>query len=78
MGAMFGLIGVAIASAAGDALIPMLIDCYTGQPSFLSNNEMKVMLSSYPELLKEFKDGNKSSGDKKDIIKKYYQITLGQ
>lgn len=78
IGAMFGLIGVVIASATSDASIPMLIDCYTGQPSFLSNNEMKVILSSYPELLKEFKDGNKSSGDKKDIIKKYYQITLGQ
>jgi hypothetical protein len=78
MVAMFGLIGVAIASAASDASIPMLIDSYTGQPSFLSNSEMKAMLSSYPELLKEFKDGNKSSGDKKDIIKKYYQVTLGQ
>ncbi|MFV8377237.1 DUF6563 family protein [Flavobacterium sp. LB3R33] len=78
MGAMFGLIGVVIASATSDASIPMLIDCYTGQPSFLSNSEMKVMLSSYPELLKEFKDGNKSSGDKKNIIKKYYQVTLGQ
>jgi hypothetical protein len=78
MGAMFGLIGVAIASAASDSSIPMLIDSYTGQPSFLSNNEMKVMLSSYPELLKEFKASDKSNGDKKDIIKKYYQITLGQ
>jgi hypothetical protein len=39
---------------------------------------MKVMLSSYPELLKEFKASDKSNGDKKDIIKKYYQITLGQ
>ena len=78
MGAMFGLIGVAIASAASDSSIPMLIDSYTGQPSFLSNNEMKVMLSSYPELLKEFKASDKSNGDKKDIIKKYYQITFGQ
>nr|WP_315176970.1 DUF6563 family protein [uncultured Flavobacterium sp.] len=78
MGAMFGLIGVAIASAASDSSTPMLIDCYTGQPSFLSNSEMKVMLSPYPELLKEFKDSNKSSLERKEILKKYYQATLGQ
>ena len=30
MGAMFGLIGVTIASAVSDASITMLIDCYTG------------------------------------------------
>ena len=78
MGAMFGLIGVAIASATSDSSIPMLIDCYTGQPSFLSNSEMKVMLAPYPELLKEFKDGNNSSDDRKDILKKYYQAALGQ
>lgn len=78
MGAMFGLIGVAIASAASDSSVPMLIDSYTGQPSFLSNSEMKVMLSSYPELLKEFRDSNKSSDDKKNILKKYYQVTLGK
>lgn len=78
MGAMFGLIGVAIAASASDGSIPMLIDSYTGQPSFLSNSEMKVLLSSHPELLKEFKDGNKTSVAKKDILKKYYQLTLGQ
>jgi hypothetical protein len=78
MGAMFGLIGVAIAASASDGSIPMLIDTYTGQPSFLSNSEMKVMLASHPELLKEFRDGNKSSVAKKDILKKYYQLTLGQ
>ena len=78
MGAMFGLIGVAIAASVSDGSIPMLIDSYTGQPSFLSNSEMKVLLSSHPELLKEFKDGNKSSLAKKVILKKYYQLTLGQ
>lgn len=78
MGAMFGLIGVAIAASASDGSIPMLIDSYTGQPSFLSNSEMKVLLSSHPELLKEFKDGNKSSLAKKVILKKYYQLTLRQ
>lgn len=76
MGAMFGLLGVAIASATMDASIPMLIDSYTGQPSFLSNNEMKVMLAPYPNLLKEFKDSKKTSGDRKMILKKYYQATL--
>ena len=78
MGAMFGLIGVAIAASTSDGSIPMLIDSYTGQPSFLSNSEMKVMLSTHPELLKEFRDGNKSSLAKKEILKKYYQQTLGQ
>lgn len=78
MGAMFGLIGVAIAASVSDGSIPMLIDSYTGQPSFLSNSEMKVMLASHPELLKEFKDGNKSNLAKKVILKKYYQLTLGQ
>jgi hypothetical protein len=39
---------------------------------------MKVMLSPYPELLKEFKDGNKSCLERKEILKKYYQTTLGQ
>lgn len=76
MGAMFGLIGVAIASASGDSSIPMLIDCYTDQPSFLSNSEMKLMLSSYPELLKEFKNSDKSSNAKKEILQKYYQVIL--
>ncbi|TRX04191.1 hypothetical protein FNW10_02060 [Flavobacterium gawalongense] len=33
MGAMFGLIGVAIASVASDSSVPMLIDCYSGRPS---------------------------------------------
>ena len=75
MGAMFGLIGVAIASATSDSSTPMLIDCYTGQPSFLSNSEMKVMLSLHPELLKEFKNSDKSSNAKKDILIKYYQVT---
>nr|WP_309759109.1 DUF6563 family protein [Flavobacterium sp.] len=76
MGAMFGLIGVAIASASSDSSIPMLIDCYTGQPSFLSNGEMKAMLSSYPELLQEYKNSDKSSYAKKNILKKLYQVIL--
>ena len=78
MGAMFGLIGVAITAAVSDASIPMLIDVYTGQPSFLSNSEMKLILSSHPDLLKEFKGGNKSNLAKKEILKKYYQLIIGQ
>ncbi|MFV5686814.1 DUF6563 family protein [Flavobacterium sp. GB2R13] len=79
MGAMFGLIGVAIASsAANSSSVPMLIDCYSGQPSFLSNNEMKVMLVPYPTLLKDFKSSKKSSEDIKAILKRYYQETVVQ
>ena len=76
MGAMFGLLGVAIASATSDSSIPMMIDCYTGQPLFLSNAEMKVFLSSNSELLREFKNSDKTSASKKQILKKYYQNIL--
>jgi hypothetical protein len=78
MGAMFGLIGVAIASAGNSSSAPMLIDCYSGQPSFLSNNEIKAMLTPYPTLLKDFKNSKKGSEDIKAILKKYYQETLVQ
>ena len=78
MGAMFGLIGVAIASATSSSSVPMLIDCYSGQPSFLSNNEMKAMLVPYPVLYKDFKNSKKSSADIKIILKKYYQETISQ
>ena len=72
MGAMFGLIGVAIASAASDSSVPMLIDCYSGQPSFLSNGEIKTMLLPYPDLFKEYKGSKKNNDDKKNILKKYF------
>ncbi|MFV5698264.1 hypothetical protein ACM55H_07815 [Flavobacterium sp. ZT3R17] len=71
---MIGLIGVAIASfAANSSSVPMLIDCYSGLPSFLSNNEIKVMLIPYPELLKGFKSSKKNSEDIKAILKSCYQ-----
>jgi hypothetical protein len=76
MVAMFGLIGVAIASAASDSSVPMLIDCYSGQPSFLSNSEIKAMLLPYPALLKEYKNSNKNNQDKKYILKKYFDQSL--
>ncbi|MFV8325034.1 DUF6563 family protein [Flavobacterium sp. ZS1P14] len=79
MGAMFGLIGVAIASSAGNSSsVPMLIDCYSGQPSFLSNNEMKAMLMPYPTLLKDFKNSKKRGEDIKAILKRYYQEAVVQ
>ena len=78
MGAMFGLIGVAVASATSSSSVPMLIDCYSGQPSFLSNNEMKAMLMPYPVLFKDFKNSKKSSEDVKSILKRYYQETSVQ
>ncbi|WP_414000060.1 DUF6563 family protein [Flavobacterium sp. W1B] len=73
MGAMFGLIGVAVASATSQASVPMMIDCYSGQPLFLSNAELKTMLSTHPSLLNEYKDGKKTNDEIKNILKKYYQ-----
>jgi len=70
MTVMFGLVGALIASS--DTSGPMLIDCNTGQPSFLSRNEMKIMLEGYPELLQEFKKSNKSSTEIKSILVKYF------
>lgn len=75
-GAMFGIVGVLVASSAGSGDVPMLIDCYSGQPIFLSNSEIKVMLKPYPDLYKEYKVGKKRNEDIKDIMLKYYQLTL--
>ena len=72
MGAMFGLVGVAIASATSQASVPMLIDCYSGQPIFLSNGTLKSMFAPYPELLKEYKDGKKTNEEIKALLYKYY------
>lgn len=70
MSAMFGLVGALIATS--DSSIPMLIDRNSGQPLFLSKNEIKTMLSPYPELLKEYKSSNKTNEDIKNILVKYY------
>lgn len=70
MSAMFGLVGALIATS--DTSVPMLIDCNTGQPTFLSKNEIKTMLSPYPELLKEYKKSSKTNTDIKNILVKYY------
>lgn len=75
-GAMFGLIGVLVASSAGNGGVPMLIDCYSGQPIFLSNSEIKTMLKPQPELYKEYKDGKKTNQEIKNILEKYYKLTL--
>jgi len=75
-GAMFGIVGVLVASSAGTGDVPMLIDCYSGQPIFLSNSEIKVMLKPYPDLYKEYKVGKKRNEDIKDIMLKYYQLIL--
>lgn len=77
-GAMFGLVGSLVASTVTSGSVPMLIDCYSGQPIFLSNSEIKTMLKPQPELYKEYKEGKKTNQDIKDILEKYYQITLKQ
>ena len=74
-GAMFGLVGVLIASSSGGS-VPMLIDCYSGQPIFLSNSEIKTMLKPVPELYNEYKESKKSNQDIKNILEKYYKLTL--
>lgn len=74
-GAMFGLVGVLIASS-GSGSVPMLIDCYSGQPIFLSNSEIKTLLKPQPELYKEYKESKKSSQDIKSVLEKYYAQTL--
>ncbi|KDN54249.1 DUF6563 family protein [Flavobacterium seoulense] len=73
MAAMFGLVGALIATS--DTSVPMLIDCNTGQPSFLSKSEIKIMLGRYPELLKEYKKSDKTNSDIKNILTKYYKET---
>ncbi|MET0758838.1 MAG: DUF6563 family protein [Flavobacterium sp.] len=72
--AMFGgIVGAIVISEMGDAYAPMMVDCYSGQPIFLSNSEIKKMLSPYPELLKEFKKSKKENADKKNIMIKYFE-----
>lgn len=74
-GAMFGIVGVLLASSSGGS-VPMMIDCSSGQPIFLSNAEIKTMLKPFPDLYKEYKDGKKTNEDIKVIMKKYYELTL--
>jgi hypothetical protein len=77
-GAMFGIIGVLVASSAGNGSVPMLIDCYSGQPIFLSNAEIKTLLKPQPALYKEYKDSKKTNEDIKKVLEKYYQLTSKQ
>lgn len=74
--AMFGLVGALVASSAGSGSVPMLIDCYSGQPIFLSNAEIRTLLKPKPELYKEYKDSKKTNEDIKNVLQKYYQVTL--
>jgi hypothetical protein len=55
-----------------DTTMPMLVDCYSGQPIFLSNADIKTMLAPYPDLLKEYKDSKKAPADIKSVMGKYY------
>ncbi|MFD2601805.1 hypothetical protein [Flavobacterium suzhouense] len=72
MSAMFGLIGKLIFN--DDYMLPMLMDGNSGQPFFLSNSEIKTLLSPYPELLKEYKKSDKTNSDIKAVLNKYYAL----
>ena len=77
--AMYQLVGAfAAEKIAGDTTMPILVDCYSGQPFFLSNSEIKTLLEPYPDLLKQYKDSKKTSGDIKDVIIKYYTLHNGK
>lgn len=78
MGAMFGVLGAIVFSSVGDATVPMMIDSNSGQPIFLSNAEIRTMLSPYPELWKEYKKSNRKTQDIKGALKKYYTMNSGK
>ena len=74
-GAMFGAIGVLLASTEGDGIAPLLIDGHTGQPTYLTNGTIKELLKPQPELLKEYKDSKKTTADIKAVLAKFYSET---
>ena len=58
---MYGAMGIAVSMATGpETYVPMLIDSNSGQPIFLSAAEIKTLLAPKPELLQEYKKGNKT------------------
>lgn len=72
MTVMFGIMGTLMSS--GETHVPMLIDGDSGQPFFLSNSEVKTLLSPYPDLLKQYKKSKRTTGDVKTALIKYYAL----
>lgn len=72
MTAMFGVMGALM--SVGEEHVPMLIDGDSGQPFFLSNSEVKTLLSPYPDLLKQYKKSKRTTGDVKTALIKYYAL----
>ncbi len=74
-GAMFGILGVLIADATSESTskIPMVIDGVTGIPIFLTDSTVRNLLKPYPDLFKSYKNGRRTSFEKKHWIKKMYE-----
>lgn len=70
---MYGAMGIAVSMATGpETYVPMLIDSNSGQPIFLSAAEIKTLLAPKPELLQEYKKGNKTREELKRILTRFY------
>jgi len=76
--AMYQLAGIAGGLIISDISMPVMVDCYSGQPFFLSNNGIKTLLEPEPQLLKEYKKSNKTAEDIKSVITKYYALHAGK
>lgn len=59
-------------AATKDISMPVLVDCNSGQPFFLSNNGIKTLLEPNPQLYTEYKKSRKSAEDIKVVLTKYY------
>jgi len=70
---LFGYYGGAV--IIDDISMPMLADCYSGQPFFLSKSGIKTLLAPQPQLLDEYKKSKKTPEDIKRIVTKYYELT---
>lgn len=62
-----------VAGSMVETTMPLLVDCYSGQPFFLSNSVIKTMLEPYPLLLQEYKKSKKQPEDIKRIVIKYVE-----
>jgi len=76
--AMYHIAGIAGWLANSDVKMPLLVDCYSGQPFFLSNNGIKTLLEPEPQLLSEYKKSRKTPEDIKAVITKYYGLHSGK
>lgn len=73
--AMFQLFGYyGGAAIIDDITMPMLADCYSGQPFFLSKSGIKTLLAPQPQLLDEYKKSKKTAEAIKRVVTKYYEL----